>query len=193
MPNKFDTRMKDRLLSEEREAALQPEELLRSFGLRKGQTMADIGAGPGFFTLPAARIVGEDGVVLAADIQGEMLTAVRSRVAEHGLTNVRVVKTSDVEIPIPASSCDLVLMAFVLHEVEQRARFLHRGARLLKPRGKIAVVEWQKHETAFGPPLEDRIAPDDLQADAQAAGLKLDERRDIGDDYYAAVFTPAKR
>lgn len=193
MPAKFDTRMKDRLLSEERHAALQPEDLLRSFGLRKGQTMADVGAGPGFFTLPAARIVGGDGLVLAADIQGEMLTAVRSRVAEQGLTNVRVVKTSDTEIPIPAASCDLVLMAFVLAEVEQHARFLHRGARLLKPRGRLAVVEWQKHETPSGPPMDERIAPDDLQADAEAAGLKLDERRDVGDEYYACLFVQAKR
>jgi len=193
MPIKFDTRKKDRLLSEERHAATPPEELLRSFGLRKGQTMADIGCGPGFFTIPAARIVGDDGLVLAADIQGEMLTAVRGRVAEQGLTNVRVVKTSDAEIPIPPGTCDLVLLAFVLHEIEQRARFLHRAARLLKPRGKIAVLEWQKVEQTDGPPVEDRITPEELQADAQAAGLRLDERRELTADQYACVFSEAKR
>ena len=72
MPTKFDTRNKDLLLSEARQETLKPEELLRSLGLRAGQTIADIGCGPGFFTVPAARIVGEDGHVYAADIQGDM-------------------------------------------------------------------------------------------------------------------------
>ena len=191
MPNKFDTRKKDDLLSEQRQNELKPEELLRSLGLRKGQTMADIGCGPGFFTLPAARIVGETGQVFAADIQGDMLAAVRGRAAEAGLTNVRVVKTSDTEIPMPSASCDLVLLAFVLDEIEQRARFLHRSARLLKANAKLAVLEWQKIDQAEGPPREDRIGPEDLEADAQAAGLRVTEQRDVNDSYYLCLLVPA--
>ena len=104
MPQKFDIRQRQELLSEQREATLHPDALLRRLGLARGDTVADIGCGPGFFTLPAADIVGDEGVVLAADIQGEMLSAIRSRAAEHGLTNVHVVKTSDKEIPIPDGS-----------------------------------------------------------------------------------------
>ncbi|MGH2486323.1 MAG: class I SAM-dependent methyltransferase, partial [Ktedonobacterales bacterium] len=95
MPTKFDARKRQSLLSEERELALKPEKLLRELGLKEGNTMADIGCGPGFFTVPAAQIVGEKGVVLAADVQGEMLSAVKSHITEKGLKNVRVVKTSD--------------------------------------------------------------------------------------------------
>jgi ubiquinone/menaquinone biosynthesis C-methylase UbiE len=193
MPQKFDIRLRQELLSEQREAALQPESLLRRLGLRTGDTLADIGCGPGFFTIPAAEIVGEDGVILAADIQGEMLSAVRSRAAEHSLTNVHVVKTSDKEIPIPAGSCDLVLMAFVLNEVGQRSSFLHRAARLLKPGGRLAVLEWEKEQQPDGPPLVDRISPEELLADASAAGLYLDEQRDLNDQQYLCVFTPTKR
>jgi ubiquinone/menaquinone biosynthesis C-methylase UbiE len=191
MPSKFDTRKKDLLLTEERHAALQPEALLRDLGLRKGQTVADIGCGPGFFTLPAARLVGDTGQVYAADIQGEMLAAVRTRAAEAGLANVRVVKTSDTEIPLPAASCDLVLLAFVLDEIEQRARFLHRAARLLKPQGKLVVLEWQKTEQTEGPPQEDRISTDDLAADAQAVGLRIAEQRDLDERHYLCVLAPA--
>lgn len=191
MPNKFDARNRNTLLSDERQATLQPEQLLRSLGLATGQTMADIGCGPGFFTLPAADIVGPHGLVIAGDVQGEMLSAVRSRVAERGLQNVRVVKTSDTEIPVPAESCDLVLLAFTLHEVSLRSRFLHRAARLTRPGGTIAVIEWEKHEAPGGPPVEDRIAPDELIADAAAAGLKLHEQRSLNDDQYVCVFVPA--
>jgi ubiquinone/menaquinone biosynthesis C-methylase UbiE len=193
MPQKFDIRLRQELLSEAREASLQPSALLHRLGLSSGDTLADIGCGPGFFTIPAAEIVGESGVVLAADIQGEMLSAVRSRAAEHGLSNVHVVKSSDKGIPIPDGSCDVVLLAFVLDEVEQRSSFLHRAARLLKPRGRLAVLEWDKEQEVAGPPLVDRISPEELLADAHAAGLYVDEQRELNDQQYLCTFTRDKR
>jgi ubiquinone/menaquinone biosynthesis C-methylase UbiE len=192
MPIKSDPRNKDRLLSDDRQTKLQPRALLRSLGLKAGDTVADIGCGPGFFTLPAAEIVGPDGVVVAADIQGEMLTTVRVRAAEQGLTNVRLAKTSETELPLPAQSFNLVIAAFVLHEVPKHATFLRKMGRLLKSGGHLAVLEWQKHETEFGPPLEDRIAPDELIADAAAAGLRLSKRRELGEDHYLCTFVTAE-
>lgn len=193
MPNKYDIRKKDLLLADERLEELQPDQLLRELGLGAGDVIADIGCGPGFFTLPAAHIVGADGRVFAADIQGEMLSTVKSRSVEEGLTTVRVVKTSDTEIPLPPESCDFVLLAFVLDEVPQRARFLHRAARLLKPGGKLAILEWEKKETPYGPPLEDRITPDELAADAEAAGLTVAERRSLNDHQYVFVANARKQ
>ncbi len=193
MPTKFDPRMKDRLLSEDREARLQPKTLLRGLGLKSGDTLADIGCGPGFFTIPAAEIVGPEGQVVAADIQGEMLTAVRVRAAEQGLHNVRLVKTSESDVPLRAAQFDVVLAAFVLHEVPRHATFLRKMALLLKPKGRLAVLEWQKKATEIGPPQEDRIAPDELIADAQAAGLRIHKRNDLGDDQYLVVFTPVEK
>ena len=191
MPQRFDTRMRFNLLSDDRAAALQPEKLLRDLGLSEGMTLADIGCGPGFFTIPAAQIVGPSGLVLAADIQGEMLSAVRSRALEFGLTNVRIVKTNDREIPIQPASCDLALLAFTLHEIEHRASFLHRAARVLKPGGRLIALEWDKAEGTIGPPLEDRITPEELVADAQAAGLRMVEARELSADQYLRVFTGA--
>ncbi len=193
MPHRFDTRDRQRLLSEERYEALHPEELLRDLGLKEGDTMADIGCGPGFFTVPAAQIVGKRGLILAADVQGEMLTAVKGRVTEQGLTNVRVVKTSETDVPLPPQSCDFVLLAFVLDEISQRSRFLHRVARLLKPDARIAVLEWRKEEQQLdGPPLEDRFSEEELAADAQAAGLSIDQSRQLNDHQYLCVLTSAK-
>ena len=193
MPIKSDPRNKNHLLSEERHSRLQPRSLLRGLGLKAGETVADIGCGPGFFTLPAAEIVGPEGVVVAADIQGEMLTTVRVRAAEQGLTNVRLIKTSETELPLPAQSFDLVIAAFVLHEVPRHATFLRKMGRLLKSGGRLAVLEWQKHESELGPPLEDRIAPDELIADATAAGLRLSKRRELGDDQYLCTFVATEK
>ncbi len=193
MPHRFDTRKKNHLLSEERHEALQPEQLLRSLGLKEGDTLADIGCGPGFFTLPAAEIVGAAGLVIAADVQGEMLSTVRSRVAEKGYTNVHVMKSSELDVPLPPDSVDVVLLAFVLNEVEHRSSFLHRMARLLKPEGRVAVLEWEKHEQPEGPPVEDRVSADELIADAMAAGLKLEERRELSEHQYLCTFVSTGR
>jgi ubiquinone/menaquinone biosynthesis C-methylase UbiE len=188
MPTKFDARKKDVLLTMERQEELQPEQLLKGLGLKRGDSMADIGCGPGFFTLPAAEIVGPEGTVYAADIQGEMLTAVRSRARERGLANIHVVKTNERDVPLRPECCDLILVAFTLHEIELHATFLRHLARSLKPKGRLAVVEWEKVQHAEGPPLEDRIAPDELIADAQAAGLRLERRRELNAHQYQCVF-----
>jgi ubiquinone/menaquinone biosynthesis C-methylase UbiE len=190
MPHKSDPREKEMLLSEERQAALQPAKLLRRVGLRSGDTIADVGCGPGFFTLPAAQIVGAGGLVYAADIQGEMLTAVRSRAAQEGLTNIRLVKTSENSVPIPPESCDMVLLAFTLNELDQHATFLHRLARLLKPDGKLVVLDWEKHEQTEGPPLQDRVAPDALKADADAAGLHVEKQESLNEHQYLFILAP---
>jgi ubiquinone/menaquinone biosynthesis C-methylase UbiE len=188
MPHKFDPRRKDSLLAPERYEQLQPEELLRSLGLGAGDTLADIGCGPGFFTVPGAVIVGERGRVFAADIQGEMLSAVKARITEAGLTNVRVVKTSDTDVPLPPGSADVVLLAFTLDEVAQRAQFLHRVGRLLKASGRLAVLEWEKIAESDGPPLHERISPEELLKDAEAAGLRALEHRPLSLQYYLYTF-----
>ena len=122
-----------------------------------------------------------------------MLSAVKARVLEHGLTNVRIVKTSDTEIPIPPNCADLVLLAFTLHEVDQRARFLHRVGRLLKSGGSVAVIEWEKLAESSGPPIEVRISSDELLKDAEAAGLGPEEQRSLNEHHYLCVLRPTRR
>ncbi|HKT36968.1 MAG TPA: hypothetical protein VJR48_01265, partial [Ktedonobacterales bacterium] len=72
--------------------------------------------------------------------------------------------------------------------IEHRASFLHRAARTLKPGGRLIVIEWDKVEGPIGPPLEDRITPEELAADAQAAGLRMIEERELTADQYLRVF-----
>jgi ubiquinone/menaquinone biosynthesis C-methylase UbiE len=191
MAHKFDPRLKGQLLSDERYDVLRPAELLRSLGLSAGQTCADIGCGPGFFTIPAAEIVGERGQVYAADVQGDMLSAVKARVKEHGLSNVRVVKSSETDVPLPAGRADLVLLAFTLSEVDQRARFLHRLSRLLKPTGHMVVIEWDAQDGPPGPPATERISSEEVVKDAEAAGLKPVEQRSLNPTHYLCTLAPA--
>jgi ubiquinone/menaquinone biosynthesis C-methylase UbiE len=190
MPRKFDPRKIDVLVAPEREAALHPKQLLESFGLKTGDTLADIGCGPGFFTIPAAEIVGAQGKVYAVDVQSEMIAAVMTRVADLGLHNVEIVKASDTDVPLPDRDLDLVLMAFMLHEMPQRSLYLHRLRHTLRPAGKILILEWEKIPTEMGPPIEDRLTPEEMTGDVSAAGYRLVQHRQITPEHYALVIAP---
>ncbi len=190
MSRKYDPAIRHMLLAEDRMQRFDRYELLRSLGVRAGKVVADLGCGPGFFTLPAAELVGPAGKVYAVDVQQEMVDDLRSRLAREGITNVAVRRSSELEPSIPQRSSDLVLLAFVLLEVEQRSSFLLAAKRLLKPDGRIAVLEWEKIETPVGPPLEQRITADEIIADATAAGLALVEQRPVHDWHYLLIFAP---
>jgi ubiquinone/menaquinone biosynthesis C-methylase UbiE len=190
MAKKFDPHNKDRLLTPERYGRMPPEEWLRLFGLKAGDVCADIGCGPGYFTVPAAQIVGPAGHVYAADLQSEMLATVAARVKESGLTNVDIIKAGDSSVPLPPASCDLIWIAFVLHEVSARAGFLHQLRQALKPGGRLVVVEWEKAPSDEGPPLDRRISADEVLADLRAAGYAVSERRQLDPAIYAFAVVP---
>jgi ubiquinone/menaquinone biosynthesis C-methylase UbiE len=119
-----------------------------------------------------------------------MVDDLRGRLAREGITNVAVRRSSELEPSIPQLSVDLALLAFVLHEIDQRSSFLLAAKRLLRADGRIAVVEWEKIETPVGPPLEMRVTADEIIADATAAGLALEEQRSLHEWHYVLTFVP---
>jgi ubiquinone/menaquinone biosynthesis C-methylase UbiE len=190
MGRKFDPAIKHLLWADDRVQRFDRTELLRSLGVGEGKAVADLGCGTGFFTLPASELVGPSGKVYAVDVQQEMVDDLRARLAQQGITNVAVRRSSELEPSIPQRSVDLALLAFVLHEVDQRSSFLLAAKRLLRDDGRIAVVEWEKIETPTGPPLEMRITAEEIIADAAAAGLALVEQRSFHEWHYVLTFAP---
>lgn len=182
----FDPAKKHVLDSEARRQSTRPLELLTWAGIKAGQTVLDLGCGTGFFTLPAARLVGPTGKILATDIQPEMLAAVESAVAAQGLTNVEIFPGQEYELH-RHFSVDWVLLAFVLHEVRNPARLLALARKMLAPGGRILVIEWPKEESPKGPPVKVRLSPEDIQTLAHPLGLATLQRRDLRPHYYAMV------
>lgn len=175
MPHKFDPARRARLEDPARAELLPPEQLLRHGGLRPGMRLADVGCGPGFFTIPAAAIVGPAGRVYAVDISEEMLQAVREKVTASGYANVTTLRATEDALPLPDGAADFALLAFVLHEAADQQAFAREVARIVARGGRVLLLDWDRREMEVGPPVADRVSPEDAQAVLEAAGFSVVE------------------
>jgi ubiquinone/menaquinone biosynthesis C-methylase UbiE len=126
----------------ERVAGLKVDEILAVLHLKPGQVVADIGAGPGIFSLPLARAVGPTGRVYAEEVDQAFVDRINAKVKEQSLTNVRAVLGKFADPLLPARDVDLAFFNDVVHHVENRAAFLKTVAAYVKPTGRVAVVEY---------------------------------------------------
>lgn len=190
--HKFNPQQMDRLLSEDRKKLLPPDQVLGALGLTAGAVMLDIGAGPGFFTLPAAELVGPSGKVYGLDIAPAMLERLRERAAEAGLGNVETLVSEEDRLPLPDGVADAALLANVLHEVHGPVAFLREIARTLRPGGALAVVEWRKEQMEKGPPLHERLSEAEVEEMLREAGYGPAERFAVGPGHYGLKARPAQ-
>lgn len=169
---------------------IKPQNVVAQAGIQPGQTVADFGSGAGFFAISAAQIVGNTGQVLAVDVQQSKLTATHSIASQQGLKNVKVV-LADLDQPITAiapTTCDVVILASVLHEVHNRPMLLQNAYKVLKTGGCILAVEWKAESTVFGPPLEKRIPVEQLEQELAKLGLQKVKSIPADMYHYALLF-----
>jgi ubiquinone/menaquinone biosynthesis C-methylase UbiE len=157
MSHKFNPAHMEKLDNPERRELLPPGKMLIDLGLKEGYTVLDIGAGIGYFTIPASKIVGEKGKVIAVDTSEEMIEELKHRVSSAHMKNIEIVKSEEYDFGITNGAVDFALLSQVLHEIDNKKRFLLKVHEILKASGEIALIEWERDETAFGPPIEHRI------------------------------------
>jgi ubiquinone/menaquinone biosynthesis C-methylase UbiE len=158
-----------------------------ALGIGDGSVVADLGAGSGWFTIRLASRVGPNGRVFAEDIQRPMIQAINVRLESLGIKNVRTVlgTASDPRLPAPV---DAVLIVDAYHEMEQPVMLLRNVAKSLKPSGRIGIVNFTKEGGGPGPAMEERVDPERVISDAQAAGLTLRARETFLKYEYLLVF-----
>ena len=162
---------RDKLDSPERRAEMPPEETLVKAGIKPGDVILDIGCGMGYFTFPAARMVGPKGMIYALDISGVMLAELRSRAASSGVFNIHTHQVAHSKLSVPEAPYTLALLSDALHEVDDKPAFLSAVAAALRPGARLSVIEWDKKETPKGPPLKERISEDEMQVLLKKAGF----------------------
>jgi ubiquinone/menaquinone biosynthesis C-methylase UbiE len=168
MPRKFDPSQLERLENPGRLAAMHPERLLRKIGLRRDMRFADVGAGAGFFALPAAGLVGPGGRVFALDTQRVMLDHLRAKSPPPW---VEPLECGECSLPLPDVGADISFACFVLHEVGDPISFLREMGRITKPRSPVVIMEWARRRQAEGPPLEERLHHHRVESLVLEAGL----------------------
>ena len=131
---------------DEREEEEAPNKALRLIGITPGSTVADIGAGSGYFTVRMASLVGPTGRVYANDIQEGMLDIVRAKVAREGLKNVTLVLGTQEDPKLPPASLDLALMVDVYHELLSPQAMLRKLREALKPGGRLVLLEYREED-----------------------------------------------
>jgi predicted methyltransferase len=135
-----------------RDRAGEAEQVIRLVGIKPGQTVADIGAGTGYYTVRVSPVVGPKGRVIAQDIVRSYVTNLRSRVRKAKLTNVQFVLGSPSDPRLPRASVDTALLIHMYHEIAQPYALLYKLRASLKPGGRIAVVDLERKAEDHGMP-----------------------------------------
>jgi ubiquinone/menaquinone biosynthesis C-methylase UbiE len=193
MPHKFDPQNFKKLDTDRRRAIMPPTETLIRLGLKDSDIMADIGCGAGYFTIPAAQMLSSANpgslvhVVYALDTSDTMLSQIKAKALGLAVSNIRCQLTDEYDFKLPNACASFVLIANVLHEVEDKPGFLLEAKRLLKPGGVLAVIEWQKRPMDMGPKLEERIDSNELEDLLLKTGLTPIQAFDFPEDFYAVT------
>jgi ubiquinone/menaquinone biosynthesis C-methylase UbiE len=165
----------DWLVRPEREAEEAPEAALDVIGIARGATVADIGAGAGYFTWRLAVRVGPKGKVYANDIQPEMLDLLRRNVSAHHLNNIETVLGAVDDPKLPAASIDLALLVDVYHEFTEPEKML-RGIRAsLKPDGRMVLVEYRKEDPSVPIRPEHKMSVAEVRAEVEPEGFRFEK------------------
>ncbi|MCW4019150.1 MAG: class I SAM-dependent methyltransferase [Candidatus Bathyarchaeota archaeon] len=175
---------------EKRRAWYDPEGILRNIGLREGMVFMDIGCGQGFFSLLAAKVVGENGVVYAVDTDAQAIERLKARAAEKGVTNIHAIAGSAEETVFCTACADIVFFSMVLHDFADASKVLDNARKMLKPSGKVANLDWKKKPMSFGPPESIRFSAKTAAELMIHAGFTVENIADAGPHHYLVLGKP---
>lgn len=171
---------------EARDRLNEADRVMDLAGIEPGMTVADIGAGEGYYTIRLAERVGPKGRVLAQDVIAKVRDALADRVYRERLDNVSVKLGAPADPKLPPGSFDRILMVHMYHEIEAPYEFLWRLRPSLKPKGRVVIVDANRATANHGTP------PALLACELAAVGYKLTEAKLLPQQgTYLRVFEPA--
>jgi ubiquinone/menaquinone biosynthesis C-methylase UbiE len=173
----------ERLEGPERSALIPRDVIIPRMHLTESDTLADLGSGIGYFSLPIAKLVKS---VISVDLEPKMHEVLSSRMRAEGTNNIDMLRASITDLPIAGGSVDRVLAAFVYHEVDNPKGLMSEAFRVLRKDGVLTIIDFQKRETVIGPPMSERKTPEQVIRSAPK-GFESDER-DESEVYYQLSF-----
>lgn len=174
----------------ERDSLDQPDKVLDTIGITPGSTIADIGAGTGYYSVRLAKRVGSHGRVLATDIQPEMLSLLRTNMKNAGLTNIETILTTPTEAKLPVGQLDLALLVDVYHELANPEETMAQVRRALKPDGRLVLIEYRGEDPTVPIKPEHKMTLARVRAEIEPMGFRFQQVYDFLPRQHLIIFVP---
>lgn len=172
-------------------AFASPQDNLRELGLQPGMDVADLGAGPGHYALAAGKIVGEAGHVCAVEIQKDLVAKVKTEADESGLSHVDVI-WSDLEKPegstLKDESVDAVILSNILFQISDKETVISEAYRILRPQGKLLVIDWSDSHDGLGPPEDHLVDSQSVTELSKSIGFIVSSDVSVGPHHWGVIF-----
>lgn len=171
-----------------------PRRNVAALQVEPGMSVADFGSGSGIYVLHIAEALEHSGHVYAIDVQRDLLRRVHSEAHRRGFKNVEVIWT-DLEHPLASKladhTLDLVLVSNLLFQVENKVAVLTEARRILRPHGRLALIDWSESFSGMGPQKADVVSREKALALAEECGFELHKEFSAGAHHYGLIFRPA--
>jgi ubiquinone/menaquinone biosynthesis C-methylase UbiE len=165
-----------------------PDAILKE--LQPGMAFVDVGCGDGFFSILAAKKVGEKGKVFAVDIDASAIEKVKLKAKAEGLNNITS-KVGYAEDTVFCKSCaDFIFFSMDLHDFSDPVKVLENAKQMVKPSGQLLDLDWKKIEMPFGPPVIIRFSEKKASGLIESAGFTVTDVRDAGRYHYLITAKP---
>ena len=159
----------------------KPREVVEALGLKPAETIADIGAGTGYFS---RRFAHHAATVYAVDIDAKLLAIA----ANSGAKNLTAILAAPDDPRLPDASVDTIFFCDVLHHIDNRPAYYAKLAKALKPGGRIVMIDFFKKELPIGPPVAMKLSEDEVIGEMKPAGFKLAKRVELLKYQYFLIF-----
>ncbi len=170
---------------------INPRAVITELEIIPGMSVADFGCGTGYFTFPLAEKVKQTGRVYALDILTDKLEAIESQAKLLGLSNL-ITKRVNLEVingsKLEENSLDWVFLVNMLFQNKNKEVIIQEAMRVLKPGGKILIIEWDEKDASFGPDRTLRISRNKISELAQNSGLSMVKEIKISDFHFGIIF-----
>jgi ubiquinone/menaquinone biosynthesis C-methylase UbiE len=171
----------------ERRKWQDPDKILTEIGLMPGMTFMDLGCGDGYFALPAARMVGPKGKVIAVDIDESAIGRLRQQAAKEGLYQLSAEVRAAEETVACEGCADFVFFGIDLHDFADPAQVIRNAKRMLRPSGLLVDLDWIDQPMTFGPPLEKRFSIAKARQLIESAGFHIASVAEAGPYHYIII------
>jgi SAM-dependent methyltransferase len=151
----------------------KPEAIIEAMDIEQGMTVADVGAGTGYFLPFLSEAVGEEGRVVAADIEEAMLEYIENLAAEKGLENIETVKSEKTDSNLEEASVDRILIVNTWHHIPDRGEYARHLRERLTEGGEVWIVDFQR-DSPDGPPKKHRLEPSEIVDELEQGGLEAE-------------------